>query len=54
MGEYVKIGPSHLGVGMYQHDLSETKLSKTLEAIVTECVSFVGKLAHKAIDFYGS
>ena len=43
LAEYVKIGPSHLGVGMYQHDLSETKLSKTLDAIVTECVSFVGK-----------
>ncbi len=31
-----------LGVGMYQHDISEARLSKTLEAIVTECVSFVG------------
>ena len=27
---------------MYQHDISESKLSRTLEAIVTECVSFVG------------
>ena len=42
LAEYVKIGPSHLGVGMYQHDLSEAKLNKTLEAIVSECVSFVG------------
>lgn len=40
--EYVKIGPGHLGVGMYQHDVPEAKLSKTLEEIVTECVSFVG------------
>ena len=31
------------GVGMYQHDVSETKLAKTLENIVMECVSFVGK-----------
>ena len=43
LSEYVKIGPSHLGVGMYQHDVSETKLAKTLENIVMECVSFVGK-----------
>ena len=28
---------------MYQHDVSETKLAKTLENIVMECVSFVGK-----------
>ena len=28
---------------MYQHDMSETKLAKTLDAIVTECVCFVGK-----------
>ena len=42
LSEYVKIGPSHLGVGMYQHDVTETKLNKTLKAIVTECVSFVG------------
>jgi len=42
LSEYVKIGPSHLGVGMYQHDIKETRLTKTLNDIVTECVSFVG------------
>ena len=31
-----------LGVGMYQHDLSESRLKKTQELIVSECVSFVG------------
>ncbi|GFT77365.1 s1 RNA-binding domain-containing protein 1 [Nephila pilipes] len=40
--EYVKIEPKHLGVGMYQHDVSETQLKKTLDSIVEECVSFVG------------
>ncbi|GFQ71381.1 s1 RNA-binding domain-containing protein 1 [Trichonephila clavata] len=40
--EYVKIEPKHLGVGMYQHDVSEAQLKKTLDGIVEECVSFVG------------
>ncbi|GFY43541.1 s1 RNA-binding domain-containing protein 1 [Trichonephila inaurata madagascariensis] len=40
--EYVKIEPKHLGVGMYQHDLPEAQLKKTLDSIVEECVSFVG------------
>ena len=31
---------------MYQHDVSEQKLAKTLDAIVTECVSFVGEFSH--------
>ena len=30
---------------MYQHDIKETRLAKTLNDIVTECVSFVGKKA---------
>ncbi|XP_012543650.1 S1 RNA-binding domain-containing protein 1 [Monomorium pharaonis] len=42
LAELVKIEPKHLGVGMYQHDLPETKLSKTLSEVVTEVVSFVG------------
>nr|XP_040581611.1 S1 RNA-binding domain-containing protein 1-like [Lepeophtheirus salmonis] len=42
LAEYLKIEPKHLGVGMYQHDVSECKLKKTLEEIVSECVSFVG------------
>lgn len=42
LAELVKVEPKHLGVGMYQHDLSEKKLSNTLDEIVVECVSFVG------------
>lgn len=42
LAELVKVEPKHLGVGMYQHDLSEKKLSSTLDEIVVECVSFVG------------
>jgi len=42
ISEYVKIEPHHLGCGMYQHDVSQTKLNATLDDIVVECVSFVG------------
>ncbi|XP_011866321.1 PREDICTED: S1 RNA-binding domain-containing protein 1 [Vollenhovia emeryi] len=42
LAELVKIEPKHLGVGMYQHDLPEAKLTKTLSEVVTEVVSFVG------------
>lgn len=40
--EYVKVPPMHLGVGMYQHDVSKKLLSTSLDAVVMECVSFVG------------
>lgn len=40
--ELVKIEPKHLGVGMYQHDVNEKTLKKTLDEVVSECVSFVG------------
>ena len=43
LSEYVKIDPKNLGVGMYQHDVNDTKLKNTLEEILIECVSFVGK-----------
>lgn len=42
LAEYVKIEPKHLGVGMYQHDVSEKDLSRTLDEVVSECVSRVG------------
>ncbi|CRL04721.1 CLUMA_CG017781, isoform A [Clunio marinus] len=40
--ELVKIEPKHLGVGMYQHDVKEKTLKKTLDEVISECVSFVG------------
>lgn len=40
--ELVKIEAKHLGVGMYQHDLNEKALKKTLDEVIIECVSFVG------------
>ncbi|XP_059488689.1 S1 RNA-binding domain-containing protein 1-like isoform X2 [Neocloeon triangulifer] len=42
LAELVKVEPKHLGVGMYQHDLPESKLKLTLDEVVQECVSFVG------------
>jgi len=42
MTEYIRVSPQHLGIGMYQHDISLKKLKSSLEDIVTECVSFVG------------
>ena len=42
LSELVKVEPEHLGVGMYQHDLSGKALKETLASVVEECVSFVG------------
>uniref|UniRef100_A0A1A9WRX1 YqgF/RNase H-like domain-containing protein n=1 Tax=Glossina brevipalpis TaxID=37001 RepID=A0A1A9WRX1_9MUSC len=42
LSEYVKIEPRHIGVGMYQHDISEKFLNETLSEVVSECVSYVG------------
>ena len=42
LSELVKIEPQHLGVGMYQHDVSEKRLSESLETVVESCVNFVG------------
>ncbi|XP_071451151.1 S1 RNA-binding domain-containing protein 1 [Hetaerina americana] len=42
LAELVKIEARHLGVGMYQHDISDAKLRSTLDEVVVECVSFVG------------
>jgi uncharacterized protein len=42
LAELVKIDPKSIGVGQYQHDVSETKLSRTLDAVVEDCVNAVG------------
>ncbi len=42
LGELVKIDPQSIGVGQYQHDLSEHKLSRSLDAVVEDCVNAVG------------
>jgi uncharacterized protein len=42
LAELVKIDPKSIGVGQYQHDLSETKLSQSLDTVVEDCVNAVG------------
>eukprot|EP00794_Sanderia_malayensis_P010201 gene10201-11249_t len=40
--ELIKIEPKHLGVGMYQHDISDILLKGALAGVLEDCVSFVG------------
>lgn len=42
LAELVKIDPKSIGVGQYQHDVSQTKLARTLDAVVEDCVNAVG------------
>jgi uncharacterized protein len=42
LAELVKIDPQSIGVGQYQHDLSEGKLSRSLDGVVEDCVNAVG------------
>ncbi|HEU4425640.1 MAG TPA: Tex family protein [Pilimelia sp.] len=42
LAELVKIDPRSIGVGQYQHDLSETRLARSLDAVVEDCVNAVG------------
>jgi uncharacterized protein len=42
LAELVKIDPRSIGVGQYQHDLAEIKLSRSLDAVVEDCVNAVG------------
>ncbi|STQ77868.1 Tex family protein [Grimontia hollisae] len=42
LAELVKIDPKSIGVGQYQHDVSQTQLAKRLDAVVEDCVNAVG------------
>jgi uncharacterized protein len=42
LAELVKIDPKSIGVGQYQHDVTESKLSRSLDAVVEDCVNAVG------------
>jgi uncharacterized protein len=42
LAELVKIDPKAIGVGQYQHDVSQTKLARSLDAVVEDCVNAVG------------
>ena len=42
LAELVKIEPKSIGVGQYQHDVSQVQLSRSLDAVVEDCVNGVG------------
>jgi len=42
LAELVKIDPKSIGVGQYQHDVDQTQLARTLDAVVEDCVNGVG------------
>lgn len=42
LAELVKIEPKAIGVGQYQHDVNQTQLARTLDAVVEDCVNAVG------------
>jgi uncharacterized protein len=42
LAELVKIEPKSIGVGQYQHDVNQTQLGRSLDAVVEDCVNNVG------------
>lgn len=42
LAELVKIDPKSIGVGQYQHDVTASKLDRSLDAVVEDCVNAVG------------
>ncbi len=42
LAELVKIDPKSIGVGQYQHDVNQSRLARSLDAIVEDCVNAVG------------
>src|SRR5690606_30528669 len=42
LAELVKIDPKSIGVGQYQHDVNQTRLARSLDDVVEDCVNAVG------------
>ena len=42
LAELVKLEPKSIGVGQYQHDVGQTQLARSLDAVVEDCVNSVG------------
>ncbi|MAT50982.1 MAG: RNA-binding transcriptional accessory protein [Porticoccaceae bacterium] len=42
LAELVKIDPKSIGVGQYQHDVSQTQLARSLDVVIEDCVNSVG------------
>ncbi len=51
LNELVKIDPKSIGVGQYQHDVSQTKLSDSLDFVITKVVNKVGVNVNTASPF---
>ena len=51
LAELVKIDPKAIGVGQYQHDVPQKRLSESLEAVVEDCVNAVGVDLNTASPF---
>lgn len=51
LAELVKIPPEGIGVGLYQHDVSQKKLSESLDFVVEKCVNSVGVNINTASSF---
>src|SRR4029077_6233525 len=47
LAELVKIDLKSIGVGQYQHDVSQTRLARSLDAVVEDCVNAGGGDVHK-------
>ena len=48
LAELVKIDPKSIGVGQYQHDVSQFQLARSLDAVVEDCVNAVGVDVNRA------
>ncbi|MFW0180275.1 Tex family protein [Rothia sp. P5766] len=48
LAELVKIDPQSIGVGQYQHDVTPAALTRSLDAVVEDCVNAVGVLVNSA------
>lgn len=48
LAELVKIDPKSIGVGQYQHDLNQTRLARSLDAVVEDCVNGIGVVLNTA------
>lgn len=50
LAELVKIEPKSIGVGQYQHDVSQARLARSLDAVIEDCVNAVGVDANTASE----
>jgi protein Tex len=51
LSELVKVDPKSIGVGQYQHDVSQTELKKSLQRVVESCVNSVGVNLNTASEY---